>query len=209
LCWSSNLGRLNLIENFDKKEFDFTNCFKTRTHSDYGLKYDIISVTNSETSLPSNSSIFNPQLATSSSVNMSAVPLALVLSTVKGVKSIIRSDFMSNLKLDEFKNADDDVSSNISYLWKWFECKYFCVLKIFVLNMILFYFKSFIAVNRFFETSIPLNPRTNQSEISQASSNSLIDLYPIRYCGLKSLLNGKLCEKKLIFLLFYFNLNFK
>jgi hypothetical protein len=125
---------------------------------------------------------------------MSAVPLALVLSTVKGVKSIIRSDFMSNLKLDEFKNVDDDVSSNISYLWKWFECKYFFILKIFV-EICFCIILNLLAVNRFFETTIPLNPRTNQSEISQASSNSLIDLYPIRYCGLKSLLNGKLCEK--------------
>ena len=55
-----------------------------------------------------------------------------------------------------------------------------------------------LAVNRFFETMIPLNSRTNQSEISQASRNNLVDLYPIRYSGLKSLLNGKL-KKNLIF----------
>ena len=47
-------------------------------------------------------------------------------------------------------------------------------------------------MNRLFETTIPLNSRTNQSEISQTLRNNLIDLYPIRYCGLKSLLNGKL-----------------
>ena len=81
--------------------------------------------------MASNSSLYTPQLSTSSSVNMAAVPLALALnSSVLGLKYLIRSDFISNIKLDEFKNVKDDLCSNIKYLWKWFECKYFNVLTI-------------------------------------------------------------------------------
>jgi len=89
--------------------------------------------------MSSNTSLYTPQISTSSSVIISAVPLALALNSIMGLKSLIRSDFMSNLKLDEFKKVEDDVYSNIKYLWKWFECKYFYAFKIFekkILNFI-------------------------------------------------------------------------
>ena len=116
------MGRVNQIENFDKNEFDFTSNFKERTKSDYGLKYDIITITNETAiSVPSTSSFNTPQLASSPLLNMTALPLALALSKSLGLTSLIRSDFLSNTRLDEFKNIDQDTVS-IKYLWQWFEC---------------------------------------------------------------------------------------
>ena len=39
-------GRVNLIESLDKNEFDFQAQLKERTKNDYGLKYEITTISN-------------------------------------------------------------------------------------------------------------------------------------------------------------------
>lgn len=124
-CWSSSLGRINVIENLDKNEFEFTASFKDRVKSDYGLKYEIITISNgSATSTSSNSSLYNPQ-SPLPSTNSLAIPLSLALNASNGLNTLIRADFYSNIKTTEFKNTSSEVTVNIKYLWEWFECKIF------------------------------------------------------------------------------------
>ena len=104
-----------MIENFDKSEFEFTSCFKERTKADYGLKYDIIPISN--TIDTSNSSMYNAQITSSSFFNVTAVNLALALSSCTSLKYLVRSDFLANLKTTEH-----DTFSTIKYLWQWFDC---------------------------------------------------------------------------------------
>ena len=47
-----------------------------------------------------------------------------------------------------------------------------------------------LAVNQFFETILPSNPRNNSIDIPSNSRAILYDFYWIRYCGLNALLEG-------------------
>ncbi len=149
--------------------------FKERAKADYGLKYEIISIANGNaTSISSNSGPFNllqHQQATSNSSNNSspsAIPLALTLSSLNGLNTLIRSDFLYNLSNSYLPN-DININSDVKYLWKWFE-----------------------AINRLYEIAIPLNPPNTLIRLPPNSRSVLVERYSTRYCGLRALLNGKL-----------------
>lgn len=93
-------------------------------------------------------------------MSSNAVSFDFVLSS--GVSNLIRGDFVSNIKICEMRNNESNV--NLKNLWHWFE-----------------------SVNYFFEKTMPVNPRNNTIEITLSCRNTLTDLYPIRYCGLKAL----------------------
>ncbi len=110
---------MNLIENFDKYEFDFITELKYRNALDYGLKYEIITILNGNaTSTLSTHNTYN------SSSSTSAIPLSLALNGSQGITSLIRSDFQHNLKYCSLKNDScHDFDENLKFLWYWFDCK--------------------------------------------------------------------------------------
>ena len=127
LCWSSSSGKLNLIENFDRDEFDFVNELKARTEADYGLVYEIVTISNGNaTSIPSTYSSYNQYTAANMN-NISVIPLGLALHASHGISTMIRSDFIHNFKNCQFK-ANTELYSNAKCLWQWFDSKfkYFC-----------------------------------------------------------------------------------
>jgi hypothetical protein len=209
LYWSSDGStKLNLLENLNNDsrfssvfDYDFMNILKERSKHDYGLRYEIIShangtasITNSNHStLTSSISMINhsgcggnsgnnnnesgggqnsnnPCSSNSagggggSTINNStsvATPLFLTLR----VNNLIRSDFLYNTKLCDF--GPDDYNNSLLFLWYWFE-----------------------NVNRFFEITVPPLTRNTIIDLPPNSRTYLVEWYPTRYCGLKTLLNG-------------------
>ncbi len=117
LLWSSNLGRINMIENFDKDEFDFINILKERTQQDYGLKYEIITINNGTASIIySNNSTLTPLNSPQTSMSL-ATPLALTLR----INMLIRCNFAQNAMLCQSNILN--YNENLRFLWNWFESK--------------------------------------------------------------------------------------
>ena len=175
-----------MIDDLNREGYDFMKLFRERTKADYGLKYEIISIANGNaTSISSNSGPFSllqhtPQLVTSNSSSnpsTSAIPLALTLSSLNGLNTLIRSDFLYNLNNS---NLPNEISSDVKYLWKWFE-----------------------TINRLYEIAIPLNPPNTLIRLPPNSRSVLVERYSTRYCGLRALLNGIFINvtKKLFFIL--------
>lgn len=120
-CWSSNLGKLNMIENVDQNEYDFITELKERTKLNYGLKYEIISMPNgSATSVSSSFSSYN---CNNLITNSMATPLSLALNSAYGINTLIRSDFIYNSKTCSINNKNTELITNVKYLWQWFECR--------------------------------------------------------------------------------------
>ncbi|CAF0839136.1 unnamed protein product [Brachionus calyciflorus] len=162
LYWSSNLGKMNHIEIIDRSEFNFLKELKDRAQNDYGLKYYIISIINGSTTMTS--SIKSLEESSTSANGCQATPLALRLHSQIGLNHLIRTDFMHNYRISDSDSSD--YSKNLKFLWFWLE-----------------------SVNYFFEKTIPIIPKNTSIEIGLNCRNSLSELYSIRYCGLKILLN--------------------
>lgn len=167
-CWSSNLGKLNMIENIDRNEFDFINELKDRAKVSYGLKYEIISMSNGNAS--SVSSSFSTYNSNNILTNNMTTQLSLALNSAFCINTLIRSDFIYNTKTCSMNNKNTELSSNTKYLWQWFE-----------------------SINRLFEYIIPLNPRSN--EFTTSFRNIFMDLYWTRYSGLRSLLEDFILKR--------------
>ena len=112
------MGKINYIENFDNDDFDIMCIIKERAKQDYGLKYEIITISNGTASLIySNHSTLTASISMSStSLNNSvATPLAVTLRS----SLLIRCDFLSNSKFIE--ENQEDYNQNLKFLWHWFE----------------------------------------------------------------------------------------
>jgi hypothetical protein len=114
-----------MIESIDQNEFDFINELKSRTKLNYGLKYEIISIANgTATSVPSSFSSYNSNILPSNNTGLTAhLNLALSLNSFYGINTLIRSDFLYNPKICNTSNTNSELTSNVRYLWEWFECK--------------------------------------------------------------------------------------
>lgn len=122
-----------MIEGIDKGEMEFMNQLKRRTKSDYGLKYEIITMSNGSATLTSSTaSTVAASLASSGAVgggssyasanSSSGTPLALTLYAHNGLQTLIRCDFQYNARIcDVF--GDEQASLNTMYLWQWFHSK--------------------------------------------------------------------------------------
>lgn len=118
LYWSSNLGKMNLIENFDKNEFDYLNELKERSKFDYGLKYSILNINNGSVTL---SHSVNTAGSSNTSVSeCKTTPLALALYSQIGLVHLIRSDFLTNYRICDF-STKSTCTTNLKFLWQWFE----------------------------------------------------------------------------------------
>lgn len=112
-----------MIESIDQNEFDFITELKERTRLNYGLKYEIISMSNgSATSVSSSFSSYN---CNNILTNSMATQLSLALNSAFGISTLIRSDFVYNAKTCSISNKNSEVASNNKYLWQWFECMCF------------------------------------------------------------------------------------
>lgn len=112
-----------MIEGVDQSEMDFFNQLKRRTKSEYGLKYEIITLNNGSATLSSSSGSSSAPGPNYMSANSSSTtPLALALYAHNGLQSLIRCDFCHNAKIcDVF--GDEEASVNTKYLWQWFHSK--------------------------------------------------------------------------------------
>ena len=103
----------------DKNEADFICNFKERTKLEYGLKYEIITISNgTANSVPSSSSTYNQALPI---INSSVKPLILTLHSHYEINTLIRSDFNHNIKTCFVKNSNLELTKNVKYLWQWFD----------------------------------------------------------------------------------------
>lgn len=123
-----------MIEGLDKNEMDFVNQLKRRTKSDYGLKYEIITISNGSATLTSSSSSSASASLSSalgggagsssyaSASTSSSTPLALALYAHNGLQTLVRCDFHYNARICEVF-GDEQANVNTMYLWQWFHCK--------------------------------------------------------------------------------------
>ena len=115
-----------MIENIDRNEFDFINELKERAKVSYGLKYEIITMSNGNATSVSSSFTYN---SNNILTNNMTTQLSLALNSACGLSTLIRSDFIYNTKTCSISNRNTELSSNTKYLWQWFECKYFiCII---------------------------------------------------------------------------------
>lgn len=122
LCWSSSFGRINMLENVDSYELDLVNQLKRRTKSDYGLKYEIITINNGSATLTLSSSSSTVGASSTAASSSSTTPLALSLYSHNGLQTLIRCDFYYNAKICEVLD-DQQANVNTKFLWQWFHRK--------------------------------------------------------------------------------------
>ena len=96
---------------------------KNRTELDYGLKYEIITISNrNATAVSSKSSSTGHPFSVP---NTSAIPLSLTLNKEHDITTLIRCDFSHNYRCcSQSYGTNTDMTGNAQFLWQWFDCKF-------------------------------------------------------------------------------------
>ena len=127
-------------------EYNFISEFKARTRFDYGLKYEVITISNGNaTSISSDAppmhsqhTLYQPPTPTAT-LGSSAIPLALALHSYLGLGTLIRADFLANSRVFGEHHAKPmtttDVFASVRYLWQWFDSKTRICFQFFVFQM--------------------------------------------------------------------------
>ena len=118
LYWSSNLGKMNLIENFVLSEFNYLNELKERSKLDYGLKYYILNINNGTATMAQ--SVITAGSSNTSANGCQTTPLAVTLHSQIGLSHLIRTDFLNSYRICD-ESTVSEFTSNLKFLWNWFE----------------------------------------------------------------------------------------